>query len=171
MKCLKYCISAILTLSLLASYAQSDTLKQFENFVVYKGDTFNLKDKNGLLQGKGLEFKLDSVYVKNGGAESSIPKKKYTYKVVGVGQYINNKKEGIWYYSSSANISHIDAEVLYHNNEIVWIDTFEKQHELVYRIENSEKGFQCYKWDFIEKRYLSVATEMVPLIKYSYNIK
>jgi hypothetical protein len=140
-----FLIFLVLTLNILS---QTPDIEIHEKYVIYKLDTFNRKNDNNLLFGKGLAFYFDTIKTitsptivtieQSGKIIDSIPgsvKLQVDAHIVGKGYYKDNIKIGVWHYSSKENIDELDAKVTYDRGKIVDIICYRdsSKQEIVFK--------------------------------------
>ncbi|MAC96155.1 MAG: hypothetical protein CMC96_11710 [Flavobacteriales bacterium] len=141
---------------------QLDSLEVYENYTVYKGDTFNLKDDNNLINGEGIWFTADSTIRK--GIASFVMRKRegsdiihcepkeqpdeisIRVKEIFYGKYIASEKEGYWtsYYENGNK----RLEINFTSDSVsLPVNMYYKTGELMYKgieIENDKVLFDKY---------------------------
>jgi len=160
--------------------SQKDSIQFKEKFILYKGNIYNKKDKDGKLTGKGLIILSDTTsnkettyIVKNGTTQTTKDTSWYSskYTVVGIGKYKKGKKQGAWYYSSENDIEKTDAKFIYSNDSIIngyCYENYEKKNIFI-KLKRIDSTLHLYWLDpttgkFIEKN------NNLNLIKEMYHI-
>ncbi len=124
---------------------KGDSLLETDSYTVYKLDTFNIRDSNGKIQGKGLYALKDSTIqiisshtlgYHNGSKVATCTHHEeisiyYTVKEVFYGQYQDNLKTGVW--TCIANKGKRKVEINY-NNDIIQgqVNIYFETGELMY---------------------------------------
>ncbi len=118
--------------STLTSFAQYDSIIHRKNFICYKPtksgyfDTLNRTDENGLRQGKWIEY--DSTQTRHckvilhgddkTRSDSTVKRKDpcgpffWTYKIRWTGNYIDNRKVGIWKNTYKTELNRIELNYI-----------------------------------------------------------
>jgi len=143
-------------LFIIAAANCQDTVAVYSDYVVYKGDTLNRFNAEGIKTGGWLMLRADTITSARitDHPPSTNTSRRPIYKAIAKGQYLNGQKQGKWTFGHN-DFKKYYAEVSYKDNKLLNPILFYAAHnQLWLKAEDINGKWTYYLWDKDKDTYV-----------------